>query len=1010
MRKRCMFLALCLLFVVFSLVGVASALTPISNCQELNVPGEIYRLTGDIIDNTLTKPCLNVTAANIEIDCQNFKIQSNREQTGIHSNQDGLIVRDCTIDMNSGSGQTGFGIKLVGSRNSQILDSSVEMNDYGIFIDSASTGTTIDNLISNNNEYGIYTWAGITLSNSVFTDNYDFDIYFNDAITAMECGLTTFSNVIGTGGSPIGFYETGLIVEQDYSELILCDYQGDNTDVQNIKVGSGLDNERNNGILVIKSSSVRFLNVNSSNNEMAIEIHGSSNIDLDGFFGDNNDFYGVYLDDSSGVDISNSFLRENDYYDYYMNVNSESYCVNSILNTIGSGSRPIEYYGLGTGTISNRLVSEMILCNADNVVLNNVNVSGSQTKQNNAFLLFRTDNGNLNNIDSIGNYRGIYSRRSNTNNITNSDTHNNLYGVYLSIASNGNTLGSVFSHNNTWDGFRFYTSDGTVVTNSGADENRYGLYIYNSESASISNSMFRENLYYDSWVIPSNDAECTHTYSNVGGSGGRPIEFYGYNSEGDFGRLLSEMIVCDADGAQFFNIEVFGSDFIDNNVVEVARTNGAQFTNLNSTGNRYGVYNGYTSIGNNYFDVKLNENGLYGAYIVSGSDGNTFTKSSFNDNQDGLRLDNTNNNLIEDSEFIGNLDGISIYTNSQNNNINNNSISGNADGVYFSNAGSNFMTNNSILSNTFDGVRVSGGTSYHIDNNTLCYNNNFDANCSNAGDSSFLLNTCDVITPECGTCALSCPIACTDDSECQNGNYCDGSEQCISGSCVSGSPVDCSDGASCSTEWCNETIQACEYFYNDSECGSGEVCSSGGCTPGGFCELYPAGYGPMEYPGCGSTCGVTYCGDYNLMDPNHQGYEDDNNEPINREACQTDCNEAYLNDRALAGVTEGFCSWDVALSECYFDYFGCRLEYSFSECFSDGSGRNVTYWWENSSGQIDLINCGAPCQNHVGGVCEKVEACPNTILLSFFSLVNFFSVIVIVAFIYFLSIIEKENE
>src|SRR3989344_4875740 len=261
MNKRLIFLVLLSVFIGIFSFGITSALIPINNCQDLGIAGETYQLTGDIIDNSLTGPCLRIIADNVEVDCQNFKIESNDAQTGIYSNSDNTVIRNCVIDMFSSlTNEKGTGIELIGSMNSRILDSIVRTNYYGVFIDYASTGTIINNLNANDNYYGIYTQSGIILTNSIFTNNKKWDVYLSSVISVAECSSTSFTNVIGTGGFPIEFYSGGVVPQQDFSELILCDYSGNDETIQNINVGSGSNNIKNNGILIIRGNDFNFLN------------------------------------------------------------------------------------------------------------------------------------------------------------------------------------------------------------------------------------------------------------------------------------------------------------------------------------------------------------------------------------------------------------------------------------------------------------------------------------------------------------------------------------------------------------------------------------------------------------------------------------------------------------------------------------------------------------------------------------------------------------------------------
>lgn len=67
--------------------------------------------------------------------------------------------------------------------------------------------------------------------------------------------------------------------------------------------------------------------------------------------------------------------------------------------------------------------------------------------------------------------------------------------------------------------------------------------------------------------------------------------------------------------------------------------------------------------------------------------------------------------------------------------------------------------------------------------------------------------------------------ACTSNAQCDDGLYCNGSEQCLAGSCVAGTPVACSDDVSCTTDTCNEATKACTHQPNNAACSDGQACN-----------------------------------------------------------------------------------------------------------------------------------------------------------------------------------------
>ncbi len=118
--------------------------------------------------------------------------------------------------------------------------------------------------------------------------------------------------------------------------------------------------------------------------------------------------------------IRNNIIRENGGYDlrfatYYSEWDagwSPEYAAKLDLSTnvvegnIGSGNRPIGFFTQPV-TLENTAFSEVVLLEADNSVLNNVVVAGSDTLRNNGILSYRTANATFNSVDSSGNFQGL---------------------------------------------------------------------------------------------------------------------------------------------------------------------------------------------------------------------------------------------------------------------------------------------------------------------------------------------------------------------------------------------------------------------------------------------------------------------------------------------------------------------------------------------------------------------------------------------------------------------------
>jgi subtilisin family serine protease len=115
--------------------------------------------------------------------------------------------------------------------------------------------------------------------------------------------------------------------------------------------------------------------------------------------------------------------------------------------------------------------------------------------------------------------------------------------------------------------------------------------------------------------------------------------------------------------------------------------------------------------------------------------------------------------------------------------------------------------------------------------------------------------------------AISCDdgVACTDDScnegtdscdnttndgNCDDGQYCNGSETCHATlDCQAGSAINCDDGVACTDDSCNEGTDSCDNATNDGNCDDGAFCNGAEtCDAGAGCLAGsdPCGGGPCD--------------------------------------------------------------------------------------------------------------------------------------------------------------------
>ncbi len=276
---------------------------------------------------------------------------------------------------------------------------------------------------------------------------------------------------------------------------------------------------------------------------------------------------------------------------------------------------------------------------SDNNTIRNCNINGASY----ALDVYADTNTSLINV-SISSSYGVYLRKSNKTFINNVTSNSNTYGFYFDYSNNNSVYNSTAYNNNY--GFYLYPSSGNILDGVNASGNTYGVYINSisgpiSSYNRISNSFIQENFNYDfymSMFAGSSDNDCNQNLTNVTGSGGRLIEFYNYSAVIE-NKTLSELVLCNADGAKVKNVTIDGSDFYNNSFFKMMRTDNSNFTNINSSGNNYGIYL-YRSSNNTFSDIVVNREDSIGL-VLETSHNNTFYNltSSFQDTgADGIQL------------------------------------------------------------------------------------------------------------------------------------------------------------------------------------------------------------------------------------------------------------------------------------------------------------------------------------------------------------------------------------
>jgi len=213
----------------------------------------------------------------------------------------------------------------------------------------------------------------------------------------------------------------------------------------------------------------------TSSPDYGIDIYYADSNNLTNITSNSNN-YGIRLYYSGSNTIRDSTLQENSVYDFYIYA-LDSHCSNEIVNITGSGNRPIEYYNYSVN-LSDKTLSELVLCNADGSNITNITIKGSDTLDNNMLFVHRTSNSVFSDINSSFNRIGmLFEPYSDSNTIQDITVNSNyLYGIHLYL-SDYNTLTNITANDNG-NGIRIQNSAHNLIQNITANSNGIGVKFY----------------------------------------------------------------------------------------------------------------------------------------------------------------------------------------------------------------------------------------------------------------------------------------------------------------------------------------------------------------------------------------------------------------------------------------------------------------------------------------------------------------------------------------------------
>ena len=347
----------------------------------------------------------------------------------------------------------------------------------------------------------------------------------------------------------------------------------------------------------------------------------------------------------------------------------------------------------------------------------------------------------------------IYIRSSNDNLLEDIRSLTSKYAGVQLRATKRNNIINVSSNGNPQYGFYLYGTYNTHLTDVSASGNGAGIMFSYAAYNWLNESEITDNLRTDIGVRTDDEWFCPNYLRNVTGSGGRPIEYY-YDKATIENRVLSELILCNADDSTISNVSVYGTDNIMNNGVTVMLTDNAVFSNIQSIENTHGImflnsnnnivtrckaehnmWDGLwfiNSHANQVHNSAFNNNSHHGIHIVDGSSQNEISNIVANGNQGyGIDMQEASDNIISNSVFNDNYQGIQLVQNSSHNTFTD--IDANSNVVCsvslinhgFGSPNDNTFDNITASYNRWYGVVIDGASSNTLKNSHIEKNNGY---------------------------------------------------------------------------------------------------------------------------------------------------------------------------------------------------------------------------------------------------------------------------------------------
>ena len=143
------------------------------------------------------------------------------------------------------------------------------------------------------------------------------------------------------------------------------------------------------------------------------------------------------------------------------------------------------------------------------------------------------------------------------------------------------------------------------------------------------------------------------------------------------------------------------------------------------------------------------------------------------------------------------------------------------------------------VSCTIDSCSESSDTCFHTADDTVCDDGLY---CNGTETCDGVLD-CQAGLDPCGGAGCDDTLdacGCVSDPDCDDAVFCNGVELCSGGFCAPGTPVACDDGVACTTNVCDTVADSCANPPDDTRCNDGNFCTVDYCDAVADCSTVPA--------------------------------------------------------------------------------------------------------------------------------------------------------------------------